>query len=47
MVSEAIGDVSDPGLSGQGVLRIEWAAREMSVLNMINLEKNRSRYCNL
>lgn len=35
MVSEAIGDVSNPGLSGQGVLRIEWAAREMSVLNMI------------
>ena len=35
MVSQAQGHVKDPGLAGQGVLRIEWAAREMQVLRLI------------
>ncbi|MEE9203236.1 MAG: adenosylhomocysteinase [Dehalococcoidia bacterium] len=35
MVSQAEGHVKDPGLAGQGVLRIEWAAREMPVLRLI------------
>jgi adenosylhomocysteinase len=35
MVTQAAGDVKDPGLASQGVLRIEWAAREMQVLRLI------------
>ena len=35
MVSQAEGHVKDQGLAGQGVLRIEWAAREMQVLRLI------------
>ena len=35
MVTKTEGDVKDPSLASQGVLRIEWAAREMRVLNLI------------
>ena len=35
MVTQAEGHVKDPGLASQGVLRIEWAAREMQVLRLI------------
>jgi adenosylhomocysteinase len=35
MVSKTQGDVKDLGLAGEGVLRIEWAAREMPVLRLI------------
>ena len=35
MVTQAAGDVKDLGLASQGVLRIEWAAREMQVLRLI------------
>ena len=35
MLSQAQGHVKDTGLAGQGVLRIEWAAREMDVLRLI------------
>ncbi|MFH1560562.1 MAG: adenosylhomocysteinase [Chloroflexota bacterium] len=35
MVTEIKGHVKDPGLASQGVLRIEWAAREMQVLRLI------------
>ena len=35
MVTQAEGHVKDPGLASQGVLRIEWAAREMRVLRLI------------
>lgn len=36
MVSQVDGHVKDPGMAGQGILRIEWAAREMQVLGLIN-----------
>jgi len=32
---DAMGDVKDPGLAKSGVLRIDWAAREMPVLKLI------------
>ena len=35
MVTQPEGHVKDPGLASQGVLRIEWAAREMQVLRLI------------
>ena len=35
MLSQAQGHVKDTALAGQGVLRIEWAAREMDVLRLI------------
>ena len=35
MVSKTQGDVKDLGLASEGVLRIEWAAREMPVLRLI------------
>jgi len=35
MVSQVDGHVKDPGMASQGVLRIEWAAREMQVLELI------------
>lgn len=35
MVSQSEGHVKDLGLSAHGVLRIEWAAREMQVLHII------------
>ncbi|MBI2856284.1 MAG: adenosylhomocysteinase [Chloroflexi bacterium] len=35
MVSQVGGHIKDPGLAGQGALRIEWAAREMKVLKLI------------
>ena len=35
MVTQAEGHVKDPGLASQGILRIEWAAREMQVLRLI------------
>ena len=35
MVTQAEGHVKDRGLASQGVLRIEWAAREMQVLRLI------------
>jgi adenosylhomocysteinase len=35
MVTQAEGDVKDPGLASQGILRIQWAAREMRVLRLI------------
>ncbi|MDA0987564.1 MAG: adenosylhomocysteinase [Chloroflexi bacterium] len=35
MVTKVEGDVKDPDLASQGVLRIEWAAREMKVLRLI------------
>lgn len=35
MVTQVEGHVKDPGLARQGVLRIQWAAREMQVLRLI------------
>ncbi|MDP6495487.1 MAG: adenosylhomocysteinase [Dehalococcoidia bacterium] len=35
MVTQAEGHVKDPALASQGILRIEWAAREMKVLRLI------------
>ena len=35
MVTQAEGHVKDPGLASHGILRIEWAAREMQVLRLI------------
>ncbi|MBF8266790.1 MAG: adenosylhomocysteinase [Dehalococcoidia bacterium] len=43
MVSQAEGHVKDIGLAGQGVLRIEWAAREMPVLRLIREEFTRDK----
>ena len=35
MVSQVEGHIKDAGLAQQGILRIEWAVREMKVLNLI------------
>ena len=35
MAAQTKGDVKDIGLASQGVLRIEWAAREMQVLRLV------------
>jgi len=35
MVTQTEGHVKDPGLASHGILRIEWAAREMQVLRLI------------
>ena len=43
MVAQTKGDVKDIGLAGQGVLRIEWAAREMQVLRQIRERFARER----
>ena len=43
MVAQTKGDVKDIALAGQGVLRIEWAAREMQVLRQIRERFARER----
>ncbi len=43
MVAQQQGDVKDIGLASQGVLRIEWAAREMQVLRLVRERFARER----